>query len=572
MAGFSVGGLMTGLDSNTLIKQLMQLERQPIVRIQKRISTLQTQRDAIRELRTQLQTLRSRAQDFRLDMVFDQFKANSTEESVVGAKVSGANPVAGAYEVSVIHLASATTGSSSSRLGANIDAGALLSASGIHTEVTAGTFTINGVAFTIDPAANSLNDVLGQINASAAGVTASYDFATDTVVVENAAAGDTSLINFGGTGDDSNFLTVIGLLNATQATGGTGSTTTSSTRNLGAINPGGTLNGVNFAGGAATSGTFYVNGVAISVDMTQDSVSDVLSRITNSDAQVTASYDSATDSVRLVSKTLGSRTMRLTSGTSNFLDVTHLTGASQTAGQDSQFTVNGGAVQTRNTNEVADAIGGVTLSFKSAGTSTVTAALDDDAIVEKIQEFITAFNESLTKIRSLTSATGALRSDGTLTSIEGFLRSTIFSQVTGLSGTYQSVLDIGLSTGDAFESTSAAQLTLDDEAFRTALRENRANVKGLFSNAAGTGVGDVLFQYLEEATKSAGFLNERSKANGTIDQQIRSNNDAIKRIEERLGVKERRLRQQFARLERISSQFQQQGGALNALSSRMRLY
>jgi flagellar hook-associated protein 2 len=572
MAGFSVGGLMTGLDSNTLIKQLMQLERQPIVRIQKRISTLQTQRDAIRELRTQLQTLRSRAQDFRLDMVFDQFKANSTEESVVGAKVSGANPVAGAYEVSVNHLASATTGSSSSRLGANIDAGALLSASGIHTEVTAGTFTINGVAFTIDPAANSLNDVLGQINASAAGVTASYDFATDTVVVENAAAGDTSLINFGGTGDDSNFLTVIGLLNATQATGGTGSTTTSSTRNLGAINPGGTLNGVNFAGGAATSGTFYVNGVAISVDMTQDSVSDVLSRITNSDAQVTASYDSATDSVRLVSKTLGSRTMRLTSGTSNFLDVTHLTGASQTAGQDSQFTVNGGAVQTRNTNEVADAIGGVTLSFKSAGTSTVTAALDDDAIVEKIQEFITAFNESLTKIRSLTSATGALRSDGTLTSIEGFLRSTIFSQVTGLSGTYQSVLDIGLSTGDAFESTSAAQLTLDDEAFRTALRENRANVKGLFSNAAGTGVGDVLFQYLEEATKSAGFLNERSKANGTIDQQIRSNNDAIKRIEERLGVKERRLRQQFARLERISSQFQQQGGALNALSSRMRLY
>jgi flagellar hook-associated protein 2 len=572
MAGFSVGGLMTGLDSNTLIKQLMQLERQPIVRIQKRISTLQTQRDAIRELRTQLQTLRSRAQDFRLDMVFDQFKANSTEESVVGAKVSGANPVAGAYEVSVNHLASATTGSSSSRLGANIDAGALLSASGIHTEVTAGTFTINGVAFTIDPAANSLNDVLGQINASAAGVTASYDFATDTVVVENAAAGDTSLINFGGTGDDSNFLTVIGLLNATQATGGTGSTTTSSTRNLGAINPGGTLNGVNFAGGAATSGTFYVNGVAISVDMTQDSVSDVLSRITNSDAQVTASYDSATDSVRLVSKTLGSRTMRLTSGTSNFLDVTHLTGASQTAGQDSQFTVNGGAVQTRNTNEVADAIGGVTLSFKSAGTSTVTAALDDDAIVEKIQEFITAFNESLTKIRSLTSATGALRSDGTLTSIEGFLRSTIFSQVTGLSGTYQSVLDIGLSTGDAFESTSAAQLTLDDEAFRTALRENRANVKGLFSNGAGTGVGDVLFQYLEEATKSAGFLNERSKANGTIDQQIRSNNDAIKRIEERLGVKERRLRQQFARLERISSQFQQQGGALNALSSRMRLY
>ena len=70
---FSAGGLITGLDTNTLIAQLIELERQPIVRLQQRIASLETQRDAIGDVRTQLQTLRNRAEDFRLITVFGQF-------------------------------------------------------------------------------------------------------------------------------------------------------------------------------------------------------------------------------------------------------------------------------------------------------------------------------------------------------------------------------------------------------------------------------------------------------------------------------------------------------------------
>lgn len=568
---FSIGGLITGLDSNTLISQLMQLERQPITRIESRISTLESQQGALRELRTQLQTLRSRVQDFRITSVFGQYAATSSGETVLGATVSGQNPVAGSYVVNVTQLASATLATSSGRLGANINSAAALDSSGINTAVTAGTFTINGVGFTVDPTTQSLDQILTQINGSAAGVTATYDSGTDRVVFENTAVGDTSLINFGASGDDSNFLSAINVIGATQTTGLSGSTTVTGTRNLGAANPGETLNTVAFAGGAVTAGNFYINGTAITVDPTVDSVSDVISRINDSDAQVTASYDASTDTIRVVSKALGSRTIGFTAGTSNFLDVANLTAATQTAGQDSQFTINGGAVQTRNSNEVADAIGGVTLNFLSTGTSTVTVELDDDAIIEDVQEFITAFNDSVTQIRDAVGPSGVLRSDGTLTSIESFLRSAVFSQVSGLAGTFQSLLDIGISTGDTFDSTAVSLLELDEDAFREALRDNRTNVENLFSNTAENGIADLMFEYLDEATKTTGFLNERSKANGSIDQQIQNYNDQIDRIEERLVLKEARLRQQFSRMEQLASQLQAQGGALSALSSGLSL-
>ena len=78
----------------------------------------------------------------------------------------------------------------------------------------------------------------------------------------------------------------------------------------------------------------------------------------------------------MVSKNLGSRTISFQSGTSNFLDRTNLTAATQTAGQDAQYRVDGGAVQTSNSNDVTTAISGVTLSLRGVGTSTVSVAPD----------------------------------------------------------------------------------------------------------------------------------------------------------------------------------------------------
>ncbi|MCL4690954.1 MAG: flagellar filament capping protein FliD [Candidatus Hydrogenedentes bacterium] len=570
--GFSVGGLITGLDSNSIIRQLIQLERQPILRLQDRISILTQRQTAVRELRTTLTDLRNRAQDFRFNNIFSQFAATSSEESVLTAEISGSSPVSGSYSVNVIQLASATVATSSASLGSPIDPNATLENSGITTEIEAGTFSINGVQFTVDPTTDSLNSILNAINSSAAGVTATYNATTDRVTIANTAANDTSVINFGATDDDSNFLEVIRVDQATQTTGTGGSTEVTSTRNLGAINPTDVLNTVNFAGGAITSGSFRVNGISINVDASVDSLSDILGRINDSDAGVTASYDASTDTIRVVSETLGSRTINFASDTSNFLNVTNLATATQTAGNDSQFTINGGATLTRNTNEVADAIGGVTLNLQSVGTSTVTVSVDDDAILEDVQEFVDEFNASVAAIRGIVGQGGLLENDSSIRFIEDFLRGNVFSTVSGISGTFKTLTQVGISTGDSFDSSSLSELQIDEDAFREALRTNRGNVEDLFSNSGETGIADLFFEYLDEATSTQGFLNERVRSNGIFDQQIQSLNDQIDRLEDRVAQKEQRLRLQFSKLEQLSATYQSQGAALSAIGGGLSIF
>jgi len=76
-----------------------------------------------------------------------------------------------------------------------------------------------------------------------------------------------------------------------------------------------------------------------------------------------------------------------------------------------------------------------------------------------------------------------------------------------------------------------------------------------------------LFNYLDEATKATGFLNARVKSNGSIDTQISQLNDQIARLEDRVSQKETLLRKQFSQLEQMAAVYQQQGIALNSLSS-----
>lgn len=567
---FSSGGLITGIDSATMIAQLMQIERQPVVRMQSRISDLQSQQTAVRGLRTTLQSLRNAAQDFRFNNVFNAYQSTSSTPEVLSTSVTGSAPVTGSFAINVTRLATATEAVSSGFIGAPISASAALNSSGVTTDVTAGTFSINGVNFTVNPATDSLNTILAHINSSAAGVTATYNATTDKVTIANTTPGDASFINFGSaTSSTSNFLDVINVRGATQSAGVGGSTTVSSTRNLGAVSTTEALNTANLSGGALTSGTFSVNGVAITVDPTSETILDVIGAINESEAGVTASYDTASDTIRVVSNTLGSPTIRFGSSgdTSNFLDRVNLDTAVQTAGVDAQFTVNGGAVQTRNTNSVSDAIGGVTLDLLSLGTSTVTVSSDEDAIVESIQGFVEKFNTALNEVRDLIGPEGTLRGDGGIRSIETYLVSTVFSQVSGLTGDYQSMIDLGISSGEDFNSEQPLNITLDEEKFRKALQTDRSAVIDIFANSSENGIADQIFTFLDGATKTTGFLNERARSNGTIDQQIQSTNDQITRLEDRLKQREARLRRQFTSLEQVSAGYQKQAAALSRLGS-----
>ncbi len=89
---------------------------------------------------------------------------------------------------------------------------------GFATAVTAGTFTINGVSFTVNPATTALSDLITQINASSAGVTASYNAQTSSIQLTSKTAGPQAIL-LGATADTSNFLTAAGLKTGTTTAG-----------------------------------------------------------------------------------------------------------------------------------------------------------------------------------------------------------------------------------------------------------------------------------------------------------------------------------------------------------------
>ncbi len=89
---------------------------------------------------------------------------------------------------------------------------------GFATAVSNGTFTINGVQFTINTATDTLTTIMNEINGSAAGVTATYNAETSSLTLVAKNPGPTGIL-LGAGSDTSNFLTASGLSTGTTITG-----------------------------------------------------------------------------------------------------------------------------------------------------------------------------------------------------------------------------------------------------------------------------------------------------------------------------------------------------------------
>lgn len=85
------------------------------------------------------------------------------------------------------------------------------------TPVTSGTITINGVSISVDATGDNVASVLAKINASTAGVVASYNSATNQITLTSKTTGPQSIV-VGSAGDSSNFLSAAGLTTAAGAT------------------------------------------------------------------------------------------------------------------------------------------------------------------------------------------------------------------------------------------------------------------------------------------------------------------------------------------------------------------
>jgi flagellar capping protein FliD len=180
----------------------------------------------------------------------------------------------------------------------NLTAAGLNNAGFANTPSTAtnGTFSINGVRITIANYSTArVNDVLSMINGSAAGVTASYDSTNDRIMLASREYSSAS-ITLGDPTDTSDFLTIAKLTANQGASFSPGSSTTS-------ISTGSSLSRAGFTL-SPTSGTFTINGISLFVNTATESMDDLITKINNSGANVTARYDTLADKF-VLSSTMG---------------------------------------------------------------------------------------------------------------------------------------------------------------------------------------------------------------------------------------------------------------------------
>jgi len=177
MATFTSLGVGSGLDLNTIVTKLVQLERQPLVQMQRQANTLQTQVSSFGQISSLMSSVQSAANSLTNPLLWTQSAVSSGDNSVVSV-TGGANVAAGNYAVTVQALASSQTLASGSSFGsasAPVGSGTLtLQLGAWNADQSAFTDKAGSSAVSIDiNSSDTLQNVVEKINGAGAGVTAS---------------------------------------------------------------------------------------------------------------------------------------------------------------------------------------------------------------------------------------------------------------------------------------------------------------------------------------------------------------------------------------------------------------
>jgi flagellar capping protein FliD len=104
MGGITTGtGIFSGIDSATLINQLISVQSRPRVLAQQRLIQLQTQQAAYLDINSRLNAFKTAAADFRLNKVFDTKQTASSDDTVLTAS-AGNSAIAGSYNFIIDRL------------------------------------------------------------------------------------------------------------------------------------------------------------------------------------------------------------------------------------------------------------------------------------------------------------------------------------------------------------------------------------------------------------------------------------------------------------------------------------
>ena len=525
MAGINVGGLATGLDTATLIGQLMAVERQPVVRLEARRAQVEARVRALDDFASKLAAIRTAARAFATASGPVPSTVSSSVPNVVSASVgAGARPATLTFRVAALAAAHQVSSAPLANAAAPVGAGTLTASSGAAGlgitglraggDVAAGahTFTVTqasaaaavtgtalGGPVVIDASNDRLDVVVNGAARSvtiAAGTYASAEAlatavatalepgatATTTggaLVVRTAREGSAATLEVtGGTA-----LTALGLTAASAAGTDAVVKVGEDSVAIGTVEAGATATVATAAGTLSlTLGGHLAAGSAefvVARTTETSTVADLAAALSVTSGPVEAAVISTGSDARLVVSARGTGT-----GNALTLDVSGMAGlppafATLRAAADAELVIGTGAAAlrvSRSSNTVSDVLPGVTLNLAQAAPDTdvtVTVGRDADALVAQVKKLVESVNAAVGTLKGYSTYDAKTGRTGPLAGL-----SALRTVLNGLFRDASEAVSLGVSA------QRDGSLALDEAALRKAVANDPDAVAAALANGA----------------------------------------------------------------------------------------
>ncbi|MDF2802271.1 MAG: flagellar capping protein [Anaerocolumna sp.] len=607
-------GMASGLDTESMIKQLMKAEQYKVDRVKQEKQALQWKRDDYRSMTSLLKGFSDSymnvlsSSDMMSPNSYKAFSVTSANSAVATA-TANADAVAGTHDIAVTQLAKAayavgTDTVSAALQGTAIDAATLASITGKDFNIT-----LNGITKNIkltgdytDPA-TALANLKIELDTK---ITAA--FGSGKIAVEISADNKLSFSSA-----DSKIALTSG--------------TSDALAQLGMVS--GSTNRLNLLAKLSTSTEFRINGISFTADTTK-TMKDVINEVNSSTAGVTLSYSEATDKFTLTSKVKGAGDAIVVEQkdiNGNFVNDISLLGiktADIKPGQDAKLIYDGTAI-TRNDNTFT--LDGIKFNLlavsqlvdandptKGLVKTSITLDQDVDKVFKNILSFVDKYNELVGKLNGelgeardkdyqpLTedqkesmsetdiktweakARSGMLRNDSLLNGVLNEMRSAIYASIEGIS---EGVFSIGIKTGDY---TQKGKLIIDETKLKDAIKNKPDLVANIFNKVSDinysinlssadkttrykqSGIVNRLYDIIQKnittlrndkgqkglLIEKAGYSEDYIDISSYISKQIKDKDTQIDTLIERLQNKEDSYYRKFAAMEKAMSQMNSQ--------------
>lgn len=487
LSGITFGGLASGIDTESIISRLMQLEQIPIQRLQSRQAQILSNKNVYSQMRSQLTSLRSAASALTNSSTYETMKGTSSDPTT--ATVTATSSVAsGTHTLKVTQLAQANR----------------ISTKGFATPTTAlglsGKFQVGAIS--IDVAAeDTLTTLAAKINDSEADVTAAVvnggtNNAFLSITANSTGVANAVTISEGNTYDLTRALGLVnytptGFRNAVSPNGFQSNAISSDTDTFGSLF------------GTSGSKSFTINGQNIAIDDTMN-LNDMASAINAANANVNATVVTDGSDFRLkIMATNG--TDPTVVDTDGFLQTIGAIGQYHTneviAAKDANYVLDGITLSS-SINTVTDVIPGATFNFLKENTSEISLSFgrDTDAITNQIKNYKDAINavnnfvQANSSFNAETYSSGPLFGDFTASRVVADLSSMVLTSVGGLDTSLTNLTQIGFGYDDK------GNVTLDETVLKNALADSPTGVAALM-RAIGSTTGSG-FSYISSSEKT----------------------------------------------------------------------